>query len=188
MSLSRSYAEALHLAYNEVTPSQAIDSCLAIAEEMKQAALAVQESKDLSIALYSAATTAKEKTGILISLMDLVSKNREINPIRKKFVEIVAQKGRVKFLDEISVAIEQAVISSQGGISGIVYSVDPLDQQEILELKGIFEKKYSRKISLSCQTDETLIAGLKIKIAGVTYDGSLKGQLNRMKEFLVNKN
>ena len=42
-------------------------------------------------------------------------------------------------------------------------------------------KDFNSKINLSCKVDESLLAGVKIKIGSIMIDNSLKNKLMKMK-------
>ena len=60
---------------------------------------------------------------------------------------------------------------------GIVYSAKPLSQGDIYAIEDAFFSKLGQPVTLDMVVDETLIAGVNVVVEGVSYDGSVKGQL-----------
>jgi F0F1-type ATP synthase delta subunit len=52
----------------------------------------------------------------------------------------------------------------------------------IKEITQAFTQKLKRKVDFKVTTQPSLLAGLKVTVNGVTYDGSLLAQLERLKE------
>ncbi|MBW1605840.1 ATP synthase F1 subunit delta [Lactobacillus sp. Sy-1] len=61
-----------------------------------------------------------------------------------------------------------------------------LDNDQQAKLKDAFAKRIgAKKVVLSSKVDPSIIGGLIIKSADVTFDGSVKSKLNRIKQLLL---
>ena len=66
----------------------------------------------------------------------------------------------------------------------IVESDRLLDSNEIMRLKGSFEKKSSEKITTKLIQNPSILGGLKITLDDTQWDYSIRGKIDRMKETL----
>lgn len=69
---------------------------------------------------------------------------------------------------------------------GIIYSVVKLSSQQIKEIQLKVEKIINHKIEVINKIDESLIGGIKVKVQNQVFDGSIKGQIERLKSQLLN--
>lgn len=69
---------------------------------------------------------------------------------------------------------------------GIIYSVIKLPSQQIEKIKVKIEKIINHKIEVINKIDESLIGGIKVKVQNQVFDGSIKGQIERLKSQLLN--
>lgn len=72
-------------------------------------------------------------------------------------------------------------------IFGIIFSISPLKKTEINILSEKISKKLKLNVHLINKIDQSLIAGIKIKILNQIFDGSIKGQLIDMKTQIKKK-
>lgn len=66
-----------------------------------------------------------------------------------------------------------------------VQTAKKLNDSEISEIKKLLENSFKKTIEISESSDETLVAGMKIKIANKVIDSSLKTKLKQLKSLLV---
>mgnify|MGYP000956179543 CR=1 FL=1 len=70
-------------------------------------------------------------------------------------------------------------------LTGIVRSPFSLDQSNISRLEKVFSNIYGENVRLILKHDPSLIGGIVISIGDKLYDGSIKTQLNNMKEHIL---
>ena len=86
----------------------------------------------------------------------------------------------VKIVEEY----HQLVNESLGIKSGIVYSTIALNQGQLDDIAKTLESKHQIKAELSNRIDEALIGGYKIVIGDTVFDGSIRNQLDTMRQDL----
>jgi len=67
---------------------------------------------------------------------------------------------------------------------GIVYSAKPLNQGDLYSIEDMFTQKLCEPVALDVVVDESLIAGVNVVVEGVSYDGSVGGQLQKLASLL----
>jgi F-type H+-transporting ATPase subunit delta len=102
---------------------------------------------------------------------------------------IVIERGRGDILLSIIDKFKQLAYDEQGKAEAKVYSVKPLSDED----KEVISKQFAKKVGketlmIENIVDGELIGGLKIRIGDRIYDGSVKGQLDRMRFQLVGTN
>jgi F-type H+-transporting ATPase subunit delta len=74
---------------------------------------------------------------------------------------------------------------AEGGVPGRLVAAEPVSDQDVQGLAQAFSKKLGKKVAFQVSTDPSLLAGMKVTVNGVTYDGTLRSQLQRLRDRLV---
>jgi F-type H+-transporting ATPase subunit delta len=176
MSVAKSYAKALFEASSQQGAQEAgLDQ---IEGELDAFLALVNSSREAKVALMGPAVTSKEKTAIV----DEVSKKAGYQPAVKNFLSLLARKGRLPILAEIRSAWTTVRLHAEGGVSGRLVSADPLKPEDVQGLSQAFGKKLGKKVAFQVSTDPSLLAGIKVNVNGITYDGTLRSQLQRLRD------
>ncbi|MBC7692986.1 MAG: ATP synthase F1 subunit delta [Methylotenera sp.] len=179
MSVARAYAKALYEAATETKLTAAdVDQ---IEAQLDAFVLAVDQNPNFKTLIETAALGSKEK----ISVVAAVSEKLGIGGILGRFLVLMARKERLSLLKAIRGSFAEIRLESQGGVLGQLVSADPLDAKDLEELSRSFGQKLGKKISFRPSIDSSLLAGIKVTVNGVTYDGTLRSQLQQLRDRLV---
>ncbi len=179
MSVSRSYAKALLEAAVELGMKPAdLDQ---IESELANFSAAVSSSPELETAITSPVVSSGEKAAVAEAIAEKMGASR----LTVRFLTMMARKGRGPAIEEIADAFVAVRLESEGATLGAVVSADPLKQDDLEALATSFTRKLGKKVVFKASVDSTLIAGLKVTVNGTTYDGSLRAQLNTLRDRLV---
>ena len=74
---------------------------------------------------------------------------------------------------------EREVVSAQA------VSAEPLDEEQDRAIAAAVEKATGRKAEVTTQVDPGVIGGVKLLMAGRTYDGTVKAQLEALRRRLT---
>lgn len=86
----------------------------------------------------------------------------------------------------VTEAFDKLIANEEDGIvKGIVYSVRPLDEEEIRKITEFADKKFNRKTVLINKIDKTLISGIKLEVGDQVIDGSLKNRIDDLRSSLL---
>ncbi len=179
MSVAISYAQALYQVANSEKGAAA--ALKKIEEQLDSLATAIHASTQLRISLHGPVSTLKEK----IAIMNELAKNLGCSPLMVQFLSILIRKNRLKLLPSIVRAFRSARVTGEGGLMGTMISADSLSEADLQSLVDAFSKKLGKKVTFDSKTDAALLAGVKVTVSGVTYDGTLRSQLHRLRDRLV---
>lgn len=179
MSVSRSYAKALLEGAIEgkvsVSEIDQFENQLGFFVDL------LSNSKELRVALWGPTTSSKEKVAVVKEFL----KTARFPKILENFIQLLARKGRLSLLSEIRDAFGAVRLESEGGISGTLISADPIEEGDQKNLALAFSQKLGKKVVFRAHLDPTLLAGVKVTVSGVTYDGTLRAQLQQLRDRLV---
>ena len=179
MSIGNSYAKALfETAQDEkVSPEQMVR----LENQFDMLLLILDSSKEARVALLGPIATVKEKSAII----DDFAKKLDFSPLFVKFISLLAKKGRLPFLREVRDAFTSVRLTADGGVSGQLVAAESMSETDVGTLAKAFSHKLGKTVTFQVSTDPSLLAGMKVTVNGVTYDGTLRSQLQKLRDRLV---
>jgi F-type H+-transporting ATPase subunit delta len=178
MSVAKTYAKALYETLHDGKSGATFEQ---IDEQLGSFAASMDQSKDGRVAFYGPMVPPKQKA----ALMDALSAKAGYAPLVSRFLSLLAKKNRLGEIKAIRLAFQGARLEAEGGILGHVEAADPIDKADIDALAKAFGKKLGKRVEFQVSTDPSLLAGMKVTVNGVTYDGTLRSQLRRLRDQLT---
>jgi F-type H+-transporting ATPase subunit delta len=121
------------------------------------------------------------------SLLDaLVARVQVFRPVRN-FLAVLIDHHRMHQLEEICQSFEHELHERLGLTEAQVTSARPLNDQEKGALEQQIAKLTGKRVTAKYATDSKLLGGAMVKVGSTVYDGSVRGQLNKIKEQLINQ-
>jgi F-type H+-transporting ATPase subunit delta len=148
----------------------------AVMADLRSFSASFNESQIAQKAFESPVVTEEEKGRILVAWCDRIG----ISPVAKRFLSMLARKGRLDSLEQIIKEAEALQIERKGGLIGEVVSAVPLDAAVLSGVIEALSKRLQKQVHLNTRVDPSVIAGMKVTIHGVTYDGTVRAKLDRM--------
>jgi F-type H+-transporting ATPase subunit delta len=116
-----------------------------------------------------------------LSSITAVLKKMRVDKLTIKFCGTLAANGRLNYLKQIQDVFFTLVSITNGEVQAEVTSSSKLDKDQQKQVEtAVSEATGVKKITLSLKVDETLIAGLIVKIGSKMIDSSIKTKLNRL--------
>ncbi|MBI4925585.1 MAG: ATP synthase F1 subunit delta [Bdellovibrio sp.] len=184
MSVARAYAKALYetvLESDQGAHAHTNNIKNLIHDQAVGFQSVIDQHKEFRIAILGPVTSQKEK----ISLVREVAKKFNCSQVFLNFLNLLIKKGRLYLLPEILEAFESVCLEAHGGIYGTLVSAIPVEQSLIDELVVSFKKKLGKQVEFKTTIDPSLLAGIKVTVNGVTYDGTLYSKLKRLRDKFV---
>lgn len=170
----RRYAAALADVALEHKQSEAVARGLAAVSDL------YKSSADLRNFLASPAVDATAKRG----LVEKLSAPLALRPELRNFLHLLVDNRRTQLLEEISAAFRSEVTSRLGIAQASVTSARELSAGEKKQLNETLEKLTGKKVEAAYALDASLLGGAVVQIGSTVYDGSVRSQLNRLREQL----
>lgn len=115
----------------------------------------------------------------------LAADEKNFDAAIRNFIKLLAANHRLIALPEIASLFEKYCEAQKKQVDVEVKSVIELDSNEQEQLVAALVKKLGCNVVLKCEIDPTLISGLHIRAGDLVIDGSVRGQLARMREELI---
>ena len=174
-SVTNTYARAFADAVFDrgLDPDQTLQEAKAVVE-------LVAGSKELRAVWDSPAIPAKEKRAVL----DAIVASREISKIVRNFLAVLIDHRRIHFLGPIVRQFELELNQRMGFTEAEITSARALSQADRSTLEARMEKLTGKKVRARYSLDESILGGAIVKIGSTIYDGSVRGQLDRIQQAL----
>jgi F-type H+-transporting ATPase subunit delta len=134
----------------------------------------------LARALFNPAVPTPRKRATVDELLKQVT----LPPIVAKLLILLAERDRFVILSEIVDAYRQRLLDHQNIVRAEVTTAAPLDESRTAAIEKSLVQATGRQVRLSTAVDPALIGGVVTRIGSSVYDGSIAGQLARMKKRL----
>ena len=93
---------------------------------------------------------------------------------------IMADNGRLALLPEVAMLFDRLKQAVESAVAVHVTSAYPLSDAETQQLADTMQEKLARSITLTSETDPSLIGGALIRADDLVIDGSVRGRLNKL--------
>ncbi|MFA5908960.1 MAG: ATP synthase F1 subunit delta [Vicinamibacterales bacterium] len=143
----------------------------------------MHESPELASAAGRSGVTAAARK----SLMEAVADKMGLATPVKKLLVLLAESRKLNLIPDLSAAYQERLLAHQNIVRADVTSAAPLSAEKTQELAASLGKVTGKKVELSVSVDPELLGGVVAKIGSTVYDGSVRTQLTRMRQQLVEK-
>lgn len=151
-----------------------------ILEEVQSVAAMVASSKELREVWEAPSIPTDQKQKLLDAVVAKAKLSREV----RNFVAVLIDHRRISFLGAIVKQFEQDLNQRLGFAVAEITSSRDLSDAERRSMESEVEKLTGQKVRASYSKDSSILGGAMVKIGSTIYDGSVKGQLERMKQVL----
>ena len=144
------------------------------------------ESEDLRRVWENPAVPAEQKR----SLLDAIVQREEIEKHVRNLVAVLIDHRRIGMLDDmlrqflarIVEQLKKELDARMGFAEAHITSARELGDAERQALEAQIEKVTGKKVRAQFGLDATLLGGAVVRVGSTIYDGSVKGQLEKIRE------
>ena len=146
--------------------------------QLSQFAQLVDESADLRNVIINPSVRLSERKAII----DAIAVKLRYDPMVKNFISLLLDKGRLALIREIALAFEEEVDLHLGNLRATVVSAEALADAEVDAVRRAIVRMTGKTVLLDTEVDPSLIGGVVTKIGSVVYDGSIRTQLESLRD------
>jgi len=176
-SLARRYAKALL----EIGIAQ--QTYDALGKELDRAADTLRSSPELRLALENPVFSLEKRKLI----MDELSRRLALSRPVRNFIMLLLDKGRIAALPDIARVHRTLIDEHAGRMRATVTSARPLDPMLETRLKTALEKSSGKVVLFDKREDPAILGGLVTQLGDTVYDGSVRTQLQQLREELLSE-
>lgn len=172
-SVASTYARA----FADVVLSAHLDANRAVGGLRRIAGL-LTESADLRRVWENPAVPAEQKR----RLLDVIVEREGIEHHARNLVAVLIDHRRVQFLGRIVEQLKKELDARLGFAEAHITSARELGDAEKRALEAQIEKVTGKKVRSQFGLDASLLGGAVVRVGSTIYDGSVKGQLEKIRE------
>jgi F-type H+-transporting ATPase subunit delta len=172
-SVASTYARA----FADVALDQRLDATRAIAG-LRRIAGMLTESLDLRRVWENPAVPVEQKR----HLLDAIAQKEGVERPVRNLVAVLIDHRRIAALPRIAEQLEKELDARMGFAEAQITSARELGDTEKRTLESQVEKLTGKKVRAHFQHDASLLGGAVIRVGSTIYDGSVKGQLQKIKD------
>jgi F-type H+-transporting ATPase subunit delta len=172
-SVASTYARA----FADVVFSAHLDANREVGGLRRVAAL-LTESQDLRRVWENPAVPAEQKR----KLLDAIVEREGIEHHARNLMAVLIDHRRVQFLGRIIEQLKKELDARMGIAEAHVSSARQLGDDEKRALESQIGKITGKKVHAHFGLDASLLGGAMVRVGSTIYDGSVKGQLEKMRE------
>jgi F-type H+-transporting ATPase subunit delta len=172
-----SVASTYSRAFADVVMSEHLDADRSIGE-LRAIASLLDESSVLRRVWENPAIPADQKRRVL----DVIAKRDGISTQVRNLVAVLIDHRRTHFLDPIILQLVKELDARLGIAEAEITSARSLGDAEKREFEAQVGKLTGKKVRAQYGQEASLLGGAVVRIGSTIYDGSVKGQLERIRE------
>jgi F-type H+-transporting ATPase subunit delta len=172
-SVPSTYARA----FADVVFSARLDAARAVGG-LRQITALVEQSAELRRVWENPAVPAEQKR----KLLDVIAERDGIDRPVRNLIAVLIDHRRLNFLPRIVEQFERELDRRMGLADAQISSARELGDAEKRSLEAEIAKLTGKKVRAQYGLDASLLGGAVVRIGSTIYDGSVKGQLEKIKE------
>ena len=167
-------------AFASVAKSAHLDVAAA-QQQMQDFSASLDGSKELREVMSDPSIPAEQKLAVLDGMAEKIGMMREV----RNFFAVIIDHHRLGDVHEILKCYAEVADSGQGVAEAEVVSARALNEDDRQALEEQVARLAGSRVRVAYTEDATLLGGAVVKIGSKVYDGSLRAQLEQMKQSLV---
>ncbi len=140
----------------------------------------VESVPDLRTVWENPSVEARQKRAVLDQIINRIGGSRML----RNFVAVLIDHRRVAALPEIARQFELDLNERMGLADAEVTSARELNDAEKRALESRVSQVTGKTVRARYKTDARVLGGAVVKVGSTIYDGSIRGQLEKLKEAL----
>ena len=171
---ARAFADVVMTKSNLLDPARML-------QELHGIEALLKESDPLRRVLENPSIPGNSKRAVLDAITQRLGTTRQV----RNFVAVITDNRRLSLFSEILKQVEQELDDRQGFAEAQVSSARQLNDPERQMLEVEIAKMTGKKVRARYAQDASLLGGAVVQVGSTIYDGSVKGQLEKIWEQLV---
>ncbi len=171
---ARAFADVVMKTSSRLDPSGAL-------QELRTIEALLKGSDPLRRVLENPSIPGDRKRAVLDVITKRLATTRQV----RNFIAVVTDHRRLPLFSEILKQLEQELNDRQGFAEAQVSTARQLSDAEKKMLEAEITRLTGKKVRARYGQDTSLLGGAVVQVGSTIYDGSVKGQLEKIQEQLV---
>jgi F-type H+-transporting ATPase subunit delta len=173
LSVARQYANALF------TVAERAGSQAAANESLRRFAELVAEHPELQAIFETPIVTPRKKRALVEAL---VAASGDVSVEVRRLFTLLADRDRLMLLPVIARAYADRVMEADRSVAADVVTAMPLPDDRRRAIEDALGRATGKSVSVTSRVDPDILGGLVARVGSLVFDGSVAGQLARMRQ------
>ena len=151
-------------------------------QQLQDFSATLADSRELREVLMNPSIDNAQK----LKILDAIASRIGMFPQVRNFVAVIMDHQRLHELDEILAEYHAVADRQSNTAEAEITSAHPLDAAARKDLESQVAKLAGGQIRATYREDATLLGGAVVRIGSTVYDGSIRAQLQQLKQNLIN--
>ncbi len=175
LSLARRYAKALLSIGKEDGKYKEYGA------ELSSFAYLLQREPELQDAIVNPMYARDDRRRVLDKILDMI----QLDPMVSNFLKLLFDKNRIDGIMAINEVYQNLVDQLENISRAKITSATPLDEAMVDRIRQALEKITNSTVVLEVAEDPAIIGGIVAHVGDLVLDGSVRTQLQSLKETLI---
>lgn len=171
--IARRYAKGLLLAAKPEDYAQLAEELSGLAEAMT--------TSDLGRLFEDPAFSPLDRKKVI----DKIAASSSMSTVLHRFLLLLVEKDRMKALPAIQEAFVALTDEYEGRMRARIKSATPLESAQLAEITESLRAISRRNVLTSTEVDPELLGGIRVEMAGMIFDGTVKAKLSDIQHKLL---
>jgi F-type H+-transporting ATPase subunit delta len=149
-------------------------------DELGRFSTILKENKNLSEFLANPIFALSDKKAVVESLLEKI----RISPLTSNFLKLLVDKRRIDILSDIRGCYRELMDIALKKVRVTVKTAFPLTRETSARLQNGLERLTDREVEMIVLEDRSLLGGVVVRVGDTLYDGSVRTQLNNIRNLL----
>jgi F-type H+-transporting ATPase subunit delta len=169
-SFARPYAKAA------LSVAGTVEAGVSLRDDLAAFAATLRGSRELAGFFVNPAVPLDVKGRVL----DQLAERMRLGDLTRRLLHALATRHRLGRLDEVVAALTDRLNERLGVAVAEVATAEELGEEERRELQRVLEEKTGKRLEMRLAVEPALLAGFVARVGSQRFDGSLRGQLDRL--------
>ncbi len=148
--------------------------------ELGRFSAVLRENKSLEEFLANPIFAQPDKKAVVESVLEKI----RISPLTANFLKLLADKRRIEILPDIEHCYRELMDNALKKARVTVKTALPLSGELSRRLQSGLEELTGKEVEMTVLEEPSLIGGIVVRVGDTLYDGSIRAQLNNIRNLL----
>lgn len=151
-----------------------------LGREVRDLAGAMGQSPELAEVLSNPVFPRGDREKVLLAVLRRVG----AGTVTQNFTRLLLERERIGRLPDVSRELDAMIDDKVGRVSAEVTTATPMSPAQVGQLQAALAKLSGKTVQMENHEDPDILGGVIARVGDIVYDGSLRTQLEQMRERL----
>jgi F-type H+-transporting ATPase subunit delta len=135
--------------------------------------------------LRRALTSPRPPQHARVNVVNALASRAAVQTPVAKLLAMLAERGRLELLPAMLDIYRERLLAHSNIVRATVTSAAPLSPDKVQRLEATLSNLTGKRVQLATSVDPSIIGGVVTRIGSTVYDGSIRTQLQKMRQQLI---